>query len=149
MGIITLIIATDSTPELNEVTQVTLTAITANGIPTSGDQSRGARLAAGQSVAVITVQANDEPHGVVTWSPDMVLAEEEEGRDNVLQLSLVREFGDIGAIIVSYTTEMAVSLPLEEQAVSLQDFIPVTSDVVIGDGDSSVNISIVILQVRM
>lgn len=147
MATLTLFIASDDTPELNEVSMVILTDVVVNGVPSSGDQSKGARLASGQTVAVITVQANDDPHGVVTWSPLVIVAEEEEGRDNVVQLTLVREFGNTGAIIISYTTAMAVSLPLEEQAESLQDFIPASSDVVIGDGESSANVSITILQV--
>lgn len=129
------------------MTLVTLTEVVVNGVPSSGDQTRGARLASGQSQAVITVQANDDPHGVVSWSPLTVTAEEQEGRDNVVQLTIVREFGTVGAIIISYTTAVDRSLPMQEQAESLQDFIPTSSDVVIGDGERSVNVSVTILQV--
>lgn len=142
-AVIMLLITSDDTPELNEVTRVTLSDVVENGVPTSGDQTRGARLILTLSEAVITVQANDDPHGVVTWSPLMVVVEEE---DNV-QFTLVREFGTVGAIIVSYRTEMDMSVPLGEQAESLLDFIPASSDVVIGDGEGSANISVTILQV--
>lgn len=146
---ITLFIVADNTPELNEVTMVTLTSVVENGVPPSGDQSRGARLASAQNVAVITVQANDDPHGVVTWSPLVIQTQEEEGRNSVLLLSIAREFGDIGAIIISYTTEMALFQPVQARAQALLDFVPASSDVVIGDGATSVNVSITILQVRM
>lgn len=146
-AVIMLLITSDDTPELNEVTRVTLSDVVENGVPTSGDQTRGARLILTLSEAVITVQANDDPHGVVTWSPLMVMVEEEEGTDNVVQFTLVREFGTVGAIIVSYRTEMDMSVPLGEQAESLLDFIPASRDVVIGDGEGSANISVTILQV--
>ena len=144
---ITLSIVADDTPELNEVTMVTLTSVVENGVPPSEDQTRGANLALAQSVAVITVQANDDPHGVVTWSPLVVQTEEEEERNNVLLLTIAREFGATGAIIISYTTEIALSQPVVARAEPLQDFVPASSDVVMGDGASSANVNITILQV--
>ena len=100
---ITLLIQPDLVPELDEVTTVALTGILENGVAAGGDPARGARLAPlGQTTAVITVQANDAPHGVVVWSPPVVMVTEEEGVDSVAQLTLVREFGSIGAIIISY-----------------------------------------------
>lgn len=135
----------DTIAELNEITTVTLTDIVENGVPASDDQSRGASLAPGQSEAVVTVAANDDPHGVVTWSPTLVMAEEEEGRNSVARLTIVREFGAIGAIVVSYSTAMEDS----QSAESLQDFVPTAGDVVIADGQSSVSISITILQVKI
>ncbi len=126
---------------------VTLTSVIENGVPSSGDQTRGARVIPGQNQAVITVLANDDPHGVVTWSPAVVMTEEEESGSSVVQLTLVREFGAIGTIIVSYTTEIASSLPSNERAESLQDFVPTAGDVVIGDGETSATITVTILSV--
>ena len=89
-------------PELNEVTVISLTDITENGVPLGGDATRGAQLLPAQSQAMITVQANDAPHGVVVWSASVVNVTEEEGTDSVVQLTLLREFGSIGAIIITY-----------------------------------------------
>lgn len=144
---ITLLVSPDNAAELDEVTLVTLTEVVVNGVPVSGDQTRGARIASGQRQAVITVQANDDPHGVVMWSPSIVTAEEQEGTDNIVPLTLVREFGTVGAIIISYATAMDMSLPLQDQAEALQDFIPTSNDVVIGDGERSASVSVTILQV--
>ena len=149
VGTIVLSIQSDNIAELNEVTTVTLTSIVENGVPMTGDQSRGARLMAGQTEAVITVQANDDPHGVVGWSPTIVMVEEQEGSNNVVQLTLVREFGVIGAIVVSYTTELASNLSDTQQAEPLMDFVPTSGEVVIGNGESSGTISVTILQVGM
>lgn len=144
MATITLLITSDNVSELDEVTTVTLTRVVENGVAMAGDQSRGASLASGRNQAVITVQANDDPHGVVTWSPTLVMADEVEGRNNVIQVTLVREFGAIGAIIVSYATGMGMG---NDDAQSFEDFIPRSGDVVMSDGQSSTTISITILQV--
>lgn len=89
-------------PELNEVTVIALTEITENGVPPGGDNTRGAQILPAQRQAVITVQANDAPHGVVVWSASVVNVTEEDSTDNVVQLTLLREFGSIGAIIITY-----------------------------------------------
>lgn len=146
MATITLLITADDISELNEVTMVTLTRVVENGVAMAGDQSRGASLASGRSQAVVTVQANDNPHGVITWSPTLVMAEEVEGRNNEIQVSLIREFGAIGAIIISYATEVRVG---SDDAQALEDFIPRSGDVVMSDGQSSATISITILPVSI
>ena len=144
---ISLLIRSDNISELNEVTRVTLTNVIESGVPSSGDQTTGARVVSGENQAVITVLANDDPHGVVSWSPAVVMTEEQEGTNSAVQLTLVREFGAIGAIVVSYTTETASSRPPNERAQSLQDFVPAAGDVVIRDGQTSATITITILSV--
>lgn len=145
MDTINLLIISDEVAELNEVTMVTLTTVVENGVSMGGDQSRGASIAPGRSQAVITVQANDDPHGVVTWSPTLVVADELEGANNVIQVTLVREFGAIGAVIISYSTEMVATGI--DRAQSLEDFIPATGDAIMSDGQSSATIRITILPV--
>lgn len=148
LATISLLVLSDNTSELNEVTTVTLTNIVLNGVPPSGDPARGAGLTPGRNEAVLTVQANDVPHGEVGWAAAVVMAvEEEEGENGNVQLLLVREFGAIGVIIISYSVEMDTSLPADERAESLQDFIPTAGDVVMGDGETSATISVTILQV--
>ena len=129
------------------MTTVTLTNIALNGVPPSGDPTRGAGLAPGRNEAVLTVQANDVPHGEVGWTAAVVMAVEEEGENANLQLFLVREFGAIGAIVISYSVGMDTSLPTESRAESLQDFIPTVGNVVMGDGDTSATINVTILHV--
>ena len=99
---INLLIQPDALPELNENTQITLMEITSNGVPPGGDPLRGAQLIPSRILAIVTVQANDAPHGVVVWSPAVVVATEEEGVENTVELTLVREFGSVGAILISY-----------------------------------------------
>ena len=98
---------------------------------------------------MITIQANDDPHGVIYWSSMMVLVDEEEGINTEVQLILIREFGDIGSIVISYATAMAQSLSSIEQAVSLMDFVPISGDVVMSDSQTSGSVFVTILQVSL
>ena len=129
---ITLVFQPDSVPELNEVTRVRLTSATVQGGGANQPQ-----LIAGRQEAVITVEANDAPHGVISWSPSLVTATETNGADSTVQLTLVREFGTIGSVVISYSTLVDSSLPPEQRAEPLMDFVPSTSEVVMGDGQSS------------
>ena len=144
---ITLTVAADIAPELSEVTRVILTGVVENGVPPGGDQSRGAQILPSQREAVITIQANDAPHGVVVWSADVVTATEEDGVDSEVTLTLFREFGSIGMIVVSYSTLVAGELPVEQQALPLLDFVPTSSETVMADGVNSTTVSIGILHV--
>lgn len=99
---LTLTILADTTPELNEVTRVTLTGISENGVPSGGDQSRGATIITGQATSFITVTANDAPHGVVSWAVNATDTIEVEEMDSMVELVIIREFGTIGDIIISY-----------------------------------------------
>ena len=92
----------DLLPELNEVTVIQLTDITDNGVPPGSDSTRGAQFLSGQTQAVITVQANDAPHGILVWSADRVAATEQDAVDSVVELTILREFGSIGSILISY-----------------------------------------------
>ena len=98
---LTFTIKHDELPELNEVTTVTLTKITENGVPEGGDEDRGATLISGRSSSVITVSANDDPHGVFVWSFNHIEVEEEE-LDSTVLLYILREFGTIGAVAINY-----------------------------------------------
>ena len=69
-----------------------------------GDLGRGATLQAANTVSVLTVLANDEPHGVIQWSPasSTVAVDEVNNMNQTVNLQIVREFGLIGDIIIFY-----------------------------------------------
>ena len=94
-------ISPDTVPELNEVTMVTLTQIIDNGVPMGGDETKGATLNSDRTTAVVTVAANDDPHGVVVWLVNVTEVEETEG-NNIVSLTLLREFGSIGDISINF-----------------------------------------------
>ena len=98
-------ILADTEPELEEVVTITLTGVVQGGVAAGSDKSRGAKLILSQLASVITIEANDDPHGVVSWSPSSlsVKAPEVEGADSVVTLTVVREFGTVGVLFVNYT----------------------------------------------
>ena len=92
----------DLFPELDEITVIELTEIIDNGVPPGSDVTRGAKFLLDRTQSVITVQANDAPHGVLVWSASIVSAIEQDSVDSSVQLTILREFGKIGAILISY-----------------------------------------------
>ena len=148
MATINLFIQSDEVSELNEVTRVQLSAVTENGVPVGGVSTRGAQINPGRSEAVITVEANDDPHGVFTWSPLVVMATEVEDMNNVIQLTIVREFGTIGAVAVGYNTSEALFASDDRRAQPALDYVSASGEVVIEDGSGSATIDIFILHVN-
>ena len=144
MATITLVFQPDTIPELNEVTRVRLTSATVQGGGANQPQ-----LVAGREEAVITVEANDAPHGVISWSSASVVTMETDGVDNSVQLTIVREFGTIGSVVISYSTLINSSSPSEQRAEPLMDFVPASSEVVMGDGQSSSTVTLTILHVSI
>ena len=99
---ITLTVHPDLLPELNEVTVVELTEITQNGVPPGSDAARGAGFITSRTQSVVTVEANDAPHGVLVWAATRIQVEEVDGVNSIVQLTILREFGSIGALLISY-----------------------------------------------
>ncbi|XP_041376199.1 adhesion G-protein coupled receptor V1-like [Gigantopelta aegis] len=67
------------------------------------NSSGGAEI--GQSGAVtVSVLSNDNAHGIIEFAPDSlnVLAEELVGRDNTIQLNVLRQKGYFGRVVVSW-----------------------------------------------
>lgn len=100
-AIIRLVIQSDNLPELTEITQVELTEVTANGVGMNAIVQRGAMIDPATSTAVISVVANDFPHGQIRWAPSVIMIEEPNATMEV-ELTLIRESGAIGDIIISY-----------------------------------------------
>ena len=91
---IDLVVRADNTPELAELT--TLRLVTA---------SNGARLAADRTTALITIEANDKPHGELLLLPasSRFLVHPDDATARVVRLSLARLFGLEGALNVTVT----------------------------------------------
>ena len=98
---IRLVIQSDNLPELTEITQVELTEVTADGVGMDEIVRRGAMIDLASSTAVISVTANDFPHGQIRWAPSVLMIEEPNATMEV-ELILIRESGAIGDIIISY-----------------------------------------------
>ena len=92
----------DDTIELSELAVVTLTEVVLNG-NTDPDvpSALGAQINPISSSAAVTIQANDYPHGLITFSASSrSVAVNEPGTGNVTSVSLtiIREYGLIGML---------------------------------------------------
>ncbi|XP_004678196.1 PREDICTED: G-protein coupled receptor 98 [Condylura cristata] len=135
----------DNIPEEKEVYQVILYDIRTQGIPSAGQ----ALLDAQGYAAVLTVEASDEPHGVLNFalSSRFVLLQE---ANITFQLFINREFGSLGAINVTYTTVPGM-LSLKNQtegnlAEPGVDFVSVVGSLILEEGETAAPINITILE---
>uniref|UniRef100_A0A8C0C9F3 Adhesion G-protein coupled receptor V1 n=1 Tax=Balaenoptera musculus TaxID=9771 RepID=A0A8C0C9F3_BALMU len=135
----------DNIPEEKEVYQVILYDVRTQGVPPAGT----ALLDAQGYAAVLTVEASDEPHGVLNFalSSRFVLLQE---ANMTIQLFINREFGSLGAINVTYTTVPGM-LSLKNQtegnlAEPNVDFVPVIGFLILEEGTTAAAINITILE---
>ncbi|KAM5298193.1 adhesion G-protein coupled receptor V1 [Ctenodactylus gundi] len=135
----------DNIPEEKEVYQVILFNVRTQGVPPAGV----ALLEAQGYAAVLTVEASDEPHGVLNFalSSRFVLLQE---ANTTIQLFINREFGALGAINVTYTTVPGM-LSLKNQtkgnlAEPEADFVPVVGFLILEEGQTAAAINITILE---
>ncbi|XP_048187347.1 adhesion G-protein coupled receptor V1 [Perognathus longimembris pacificus] len=135
----------DNIPEEKEVYQVILSDIRTQGVPPAGI----ALLDAQGYAAVLTVEASDEPHGVLNFAPSsrFVLLQE---ANVTIQLFINREFGSLGAVNVTYATIPGM-LSLKNQtegnlADPEVDFVPVVGFLVLEKGETTKAINITILE---
>uniref|UniRef100_A0A8C8RXK2 Adhesion G-protein coupled receptor V1 n=1 Tax=Pelusios castaneus TaxID=367368 RepID=A0A8C8RXK2_9SAUR len=119
-------------------------------IQTQGVSSMGAAVLDSQGYeAVLTIEASDEPHGVLNFasSSRMVLIQE---ANKTIQLFINREFGSLGVINVSYATVPGL-LSLRNQtertlAEPGVDYIPLSGWLLLGEGETSAAINITVLE---
>ncbi|XP_032062639.1 adhesion G-protein coupled receptor V1 [Aythya fuligula] len=135
----------DHIPEEKEEYQVIL-----YNIKTEGVSSTGAAVLDSQGYeAVLTVEASDEPHGILNFASTsrVVLIPEE---NKTIQLFINREFGSLGTINVTYATAtglLTVSNQTEETVAEPgADYVPASGSLILEEGETSVAINITILE---
>ena len=111
--------------------------------------NQGATINSAQSTSTVIIRANDEPHGIVGWQRTIILAQESEATNSSVQLVIERQLGSISDIKVLYSTVRAKTNGSvnERPAVPNQDFIPVSSEILMADGVNVTNISIHVIHV--
>ncbi|XP_054544211.1 adhesion G-protein coupled receptor V1 isoform X2 [Talpa occidentalis] len=135
----------DNIPEEKEIYQVILYDVRTHGIPPAGQ----ALLDAQGYASVLTVEASDEPHGVLNFalSSRLVLLQE---ANLTFQLFINREFGSLGAVNVTYTTVPGMWSLKNQTEGSLAepyvDFVPVVGSLILEEGDTAASINITILE---
>ncbi|XP_071587409.1 adhesion G-protein coupled receptor V1 isoform X2 [Heliangelus exortis] len=132
----------DHIPEEKEEYRIILYNIKTEGVSSSG----AAVLDSQGYEAVLTVEASDEPHGVLNFaSPSRVILTPEENK--TVQLFINREFGFLGAINVTYATVPGL-LPLSNETLAEPgaDYIAVSGSLVLEEGETSAAINVTILE---
>ncbi|XP_068782490.1 adhesion G-protein coupled receptor V1 [Struthio camelus] len=135
----------DHIPEEKEEYQIIL-----YNIKTQGVSSTGAAVLDSQGYeAVLTVEASDEPHGVLNFastSREFLITEE----NKTIQLFINREFGSLGTINVTYATVPGLLTLRNQTEVTLAepgtDYIPVSGSLILEEGETSAAINITILE---
>ncbi|NWV81048.1 GPR98 protein, partial [Dasyornis broadbenti] len=135
----------DHIPEEKEEYRIILHNIKTEGVSPSG----AAVLDSQGYEAVLTVEASDEPHGVLNFaSPSRVVLLPEENK--TVQLFINREFGSLGAINVTYSTVPGL-VPLSNQTEGTlaepgADYVAVSDSVILEEGETSAAINVTILE---
>ncbi|XP_015216090.2 adhesion G-protein coupled receptor V1 isoform X1 [Lepisosteus oculatus] len=134
----------DGVPEEKEEYSVVLSNIRTEGVPPTGL----AVLDRQGSQAVVTVEASDEPYGVLNFAPSSRVVSTQE-KNTTIQLFINREFGSLGAINISYATARGSLRDPNVTEGSLAepglDFLPADGSVLLREGQTSASISITIL----
>ncbi|XP_054253432.1 adhesion G-protein coupled receptor V1 [Indicator indicator] len=135
----------DHIPEEKEEYQIVLYNVKTEGVSPSG----AAVLDRQGYEAVLTVEASDEPHGVLNFaSPSRVVVIPEENK--TVQLFINREFGSLGAINITYATVPGL-LTLSNQTEGTlaepgADYVDVSGSLTLEEGETSAAINITILE---
>uniref|UniRef100_A0A8B9KFU6 Adhesion G protein-coupled receptor V1 n=1 Tax=Astyanax mexicanus TaxID=7994 RepID=A0A8B9KFU6_ASTMX len=116
---ISLNVLADSVPETAEKVTIVLTDVTTVGVI---DLSRRAVIDPQRARAELTIKANGSPYGVIGWHLD--------SHPSNITLSIVREQGASGNVVVYYTTRPALSLPPVNQASEGEDYLAKQATVV-------------------
>uniref|UniRef100_A0A8C5REZ8 Adhesion G protein-coupled receptor V1 n=1 Tax=Laticauda laticaudata TaxID=8630 RepID=A0A8C5REZ8_LATLA len=119
-------------------------------IKTQGVTSTGIAILDHQGYeAVLTVEASDEPYGILNFasSSRIVLVQEE---NKTIQLFINREFGSLGVVNVTYTT-FSEFIGIKNQAEGAYaepgiDYIPISGSVILKEGVTTATINITILE---
>ncbi|KAI5088303.1 G-protein coupled receptor 98 isoform X2, partial [Silurus meridionalis] len=118
---ISLTVLADGIPELEEKVAIILTDVTTVGVV---DLSKRAVIDPQRARAEVTIKANGSPYGVIGWhldSQNFITSEPLKSPSNIT-LSIVRDQGASGNVVVHYTTRPALSLPPVNQASEGQDY---------------------------
>ncbi|OCU02316.1 adhesion G-protein coupled receptor V1 [Xenopus laevis] len=132
----------DQIPEERELYQLILYNVTTQGINGSGV----AILDKQGYEAVLTVEASDEPYGVINFAPSSRTVLTQEG-NKTIQLFINREYGSLGDINITYaTTPDILNQSNSHPAEPGRDYIAAFGSLIMKDGATTAAINISILE---
>ena len=123
-----------------------LISLTSVSIAGSAASNRGPTINHLKSSSIVTILANNDPYGVVSWKNRFEITTEEKEVNSSAVLILSRAFGALGDIMVAYETQQAVNVSRNERkATPGVDYFTQKSTVLIRQG---VKEAIVYIKVR-
>ena len=110
----------------------------------SADSNRGAVLNTARTTAMLVIPANDDPHGIISWKNSLIISQDNGPKNVTLSVSIMRQFGLIGDLVVAYETVQLSSVANndDQPAVAEVDYKAVTSTVDILAGMNSTQITL-------
>ncbi len=117
----------------------------------SSDANRGAVLNTARVTAMLIIPANDDPHGVISWKNTLVISQEDGPKNTTLSVYIMRQFGLIGDIVVSYETVQLSSVAHVDERVAMPgiDYKAVRGTVEIPAGHNSTQITLDVAHVSL
>ena len=106
--------------------------------------NRGAVLNSARVTAMLIIPANDDPYGVISWKNTLIISQEAVPTTTTLSVNIMRQFGVIGDIVVSYETVQLSSVAHDDERVAMPgvDYVAVRSTVEIPAGHNSTQINL-------
>lgn len=113
--------------------------------------NRGAVLNTARVTAMLIIPANDDPYGVISWKNTLIISQEDGPKNTTLSVYIMREFGLIGDVVVSYETVQLSSVAHddEDEAKPGVDYQAVRSIVEIPAGHNSTQITLDVTHVSL
>ncbi|KAM4808264.1 adhesion G-protein coupled receptor V1 [Rhinophrynus dorsalis] len=135
----------DQIPEEKEEYQLIL-----YNVITQGVSGTGVAVLDNQGYeAVLTVEASDEPYGVLNFAPSSRIILTQEG-NKTIQLFINREYGALGDINITYTTTSDLAHVMNKTdshpAEPGLDYIPASGSLIMQDGETTAVINVSILE---
>ena len=81
----------------------------------SSDVNRGAVLNTARVTAMLIIPANDDPYGVISWKNTLIISQEDGPKNTSLSVYIMRQFGLIGDVVVSYETVQLSSVAHDDE----------------------------------
>ncbi len=113
--------------------------------------NRGAVLNTARVTAMLIIPANDDPHGVISWKNTLVISQEDGPKNTTLSVYIMRHYGLIGDIVVSYETVQLAGVAHADERVAMPgvDYRAVRGTVEIPAGHNSTQITLDVAHVSL
>ncbi|XP_068617051.1 adhesion G-protein coupled receptor V1 [Brachionichthys hirsutus] len=144
LAIISLAVIADGVPEARESVTITLIDVTTVGLL---DLRQAAVIDKQRAQAQLNILPNGSPYGIIGWHLDsqFTQAPEPEKSPVNVTLTLVREQGSSGELIIHYQTKPALHEAPSNQATAGQDYTPRDNSIIMINGATLALVTVAIL----